>query len=263
MWGWLWLLMSVAAAKSQLIVTADRPCVVVVNLKPYPLQAGSAKLVLDFPDGKEGQQRMMIRSVLGKEMWSGTVDVPQGKKVHGEWISQRMVFGPPIALDRPKLSDKGLYNVDGGWEYRDRPPPVGADTPQVEAVDRGDLVLDAIGEASGADDVGGVAREEQPVDRPAAGSPGVLALHNRTTSWANLVVDGQKVEFRGERRKEMPVGSGPHRVEVRDFHEELVYAGTVWIGAEQTVELHFSETAPPAVPGDPTAWEGSSEEEAP
>ena len=254
MFPWLWLLLSLAQAKSQLIVTTDRPIVVVVNLKPYPLQAGSAKLAVDFPDGKEGRQKVMVRSVLGKELWSGTVDVPVGKKVQGEWMAQQMVFGAPVALNRRRLSDQGLYNVDGEWVYSSYEPKA----KEVEGPKPGegeDLILDAVSEASGEEAVGGVQREEQAVERPAPGAPGVLALQNRTTSWANLVVDGEPVEFRGERRKELPVGSGPHQVEVRDFHHERVVHGVVWVGADATVELHFSETAEPAVPGAPHAWE--------
>jgi len=264
--GWLLaaLLASQAFAKSQLIVVTDRPVVVVVNLKPYPVQGGASKLVIDFPDGKEGRQNMMVRSLLGQELWKGTVDVPVGKRVEGRWESRNMYFSPPTGMDRRRLSDKGLYNVDGEWVYSNKQPASDDDQEAVvEEPDPTDLYVDAVADAAGSDGVGGVRKVEIPPDRPQPGSPGTLALQNRTTSWANLVVDGEAVEFRGERRKELPVGSGPHQVEVRDFHHELRFLGTVWIGAGATVELQFSETAAPAVPGQPDAWEPQEKPEEP
>lgn len=255
MFAWL-LLGSLALAKSQLVITTDRPVVVVVNLKPYPLQGGSAKLVVDFPDGKEGAQRVMIRNLLGQEVWSGSVTVPRDQRVAGEWLAGTMQFAPPQSLSRRRLSDQGLYNVNGEWEYRSSAPAPGEGQPEgPKPGDGEDLFVDVVAEASEADQVGGVVPVEIPPDRPAPGQSATLALQNRTTSWANLVVDGEAVPFRGERRKELPVGSGPHRVEVRDFHDKLVYLGTVWLPADTVVELQFSETAPPAVPGEPDAFE--------
>jgi len=251
------LLATSAQAKSQLIITSDRPVVVVVNLKPYPLQGGPQKLVIDFPDGKEGRQRMMVRSLIGQSLWTGEIDVPVDKRVEGRWAGN-MTFNPPRDLERRKLSDKGLVIVDGKWVYQSEAPRIGPADEQeaiLEPVDPTEAYADAVAAAAGEEGVGGVVQVEVPPDRPAPGSPGVLALQNRTTSWANLVVDGKDVEFRGERRKELPIGSGPHQVEVRDFNHKLRFAGTVWVGPEATVELQFSETAEPAVPGSPDAWE--------
>jgi len=263
-WLSLWMTMSGALAKSQLEVTTDKPVVVVINLKPYPVQGGAAKLKIDFPDGKEGRQRMMVRNLLGQELWSGMVDVPVGKRVEARWENRDIYIAPPKSMSRRRLSDKGLYNVDGEWVYSNKVPEEGSDDQlaQLEGVDPTELFVDVVAEASDSEDVGGVAREEAPVHRPAAGSPGTLALQNRSTSWANLVVDGEPIEFRGERRKELPVGSGPHVVQVRDFHNELRFEGTVWIGADATVELQFSESVAPAVPGAPDAWEPAAKPDA-
>ena len=56
----VWLQMALGA--SQLTVTTDRPVVVFINLKPHPLQPGSTGLQVDFPNGKEGVQRVAIRT---------------------------------------------------------------------------------------------------------------------------------------------------------------------------------------------------------
>ena len=45
--------------------------------------------------------------------------------------------------------------------------------------------------------------------------------------------------------------------------EARFFLGTVWIGAGATVELQFSETAAPAVPGQPDAWEPQEKPEEP
>jgi hypothetical protein len=252
----VWLQMALGA--SQLTVTTDRPVVVFINLKPHPLQPGSTGLQVDFPNGKEGVQRVAIRNVLQELLWSGTVDVPEDTTVHAEFIQKRMEVGVPVRLSKPKLSEKGVYNVDGDW-VRGQPGAL-VKTPAVPVPRRPpeeDAFLGAVTDAATTDGVGGVAREAEVIVRPAAGSgEGTLRLANRTTSWANLVVGDQSISFRGERTQELVLEAGPHRFEVRDFRDNPKWQGTVWVWPSETVELQFSETAAPSAPERPEAFEG-------
>ncbi len=261
------LLCSVALGGSQLVLTSDRPMVVYVNMAPYALKGGSHKIDVDLPDGKEGIQRVAVRNVLQELVWNGEVDVPEGHKVVFSYLNRRVMIGDPERIGRSKLSERGLYNVDGDWvrdkanqnplDVKPKEEPVGPAQPGE------DVFLGAVEEAGNTTGAGGQHTEAEVILRPQAGQgEGVLRLHNRTTSWANLVVDGSDIEFRGERDKELTLGSGPHSFEMRDLRQELVWHGTVWVWPAETVELHFSASAEPAVPDRTEAWEGKASPEA-
>jgi hypothetical protein len=249
-----WL--SIAAAESQLVITSDRAVVVFVNLKPYPIKGGSKPLVVDFPNGKEGDQRVAVRSATSELLWTGVIDVPSGQRVHGEFIQRHLEVSPPEPLNgMRKLSQEGLYNVDGEWTTK-RPAAVAVDEPEPEpARKKDDVYLEAVSAAATADGVG-VPAPAQPGEmaRPGPGGQGVLRLANRSTSWANVVVDGAVIEFRGERDRELSLASGAHVVEIRDFRQQLLFWGTAWVWPDETIELQFSATAAPAVPERPEAW---------
>lgn len=253
-----WLI-STALGASQLVITTDRPVVVFVNLKPHPLQPGSAKLVIDFPDGKEGEQRVAVRTVLQELVWSGPIDVPADTKVYAEWLQRRMQVGAPQPLQKARMSDKGVYNVDGEWvrgQAGVAPPVLPAPAPKPKPVPVEDAFLDAVQDAGQVDGAGGALRSADVIVRPQAGQgEGVLRLANRSTSWSNVVVGDQEVAFRGERQRELTLPSGPHVLEVRDYVDVLKWRGTVWVWPDETVELQFSEGAAPKVPERVEAYE--------
>lgn len=253
-------LCSFALAGSQLVLTSDRPVVAYVNMAPHPLKGGSHKVTLDLADGKGGVQKVAIRNVLQELIWTGEVDVPEHHRVTLSYVNRRVAMSQPESIKRRKLSDRGLYNVDGGW-VKDRPgrDPRDVTSPKEAPKPTGpkeDVFLGAVEEAGSTAGAGGQQEaEEEALSRPAPGlGDGVLRLANRTTSWANLVLDKEDVPFRGERSKELTLGSGPHFLEVRDFRQELVWHGTVWVWPGETVELQFSESAEPAAPERPEAW---------
>ena len=58
------------------------------------------------------------------------------------------------------------------------------------------MFLGAVADAAGTENAGGQHRSAEVIVRPEAGQgDGVLRLANRTTSWANLVVDGATLQL--------------------------------------------------------------------
>ncbi len=274
--GW-WIVTSPHAhAASRLVVQVDRPCVVVVNMKPYPTQGSAVQI--DFPDGKEGEQNLRIRNLLGEQQWAGQVDVPAEKKVVATWELRSMTFGPPEPLqDRPgahdtkrdNLADRGIYVVDGElvhlqpgldpFEVRElaRKGKLKPEPAPTAPVSTEDPFLTAVAEASSTEVAGGGAPTEPaaPTRAPEAGGLGSVQLRNRTGSWANVYVDGAKHEFRGEMEVLLELGTGAHRVEIKDFRDKGTWwAGELWIWPDFTVELHFDQAAPPAALNRAEAW---------
>ena len=155
--------------------------------------------------------------------------------------------------------------MDGTWvrgrshqDPRGENAPRAPSPPETPEPPTSDVFLDAVSEAGGTEGVGGRVTETSEAVRPVAGlGEGTLRLASRTTSWANLKVGTRDVAFRGERSKDLTLGSGPHPVEVRDVSQKLVWQGTVWVFPDDTVELQFSMAAEPAVPARPEAWVGT------
>ncbi len=256
-------LCTMAFGGSELVLSSDRPIVAYVNLAPHPLKGGAHQVVLELDGGKTGVQRVALRNVLQELLWTGEVEVPDNHKVQLRYANRQVTVSEPQRMTRRKLSDGGMRNVDGEWvRGRVQPKPREAPrrvVPEAEPAPAEDVFLGAVTEAGTTDGAGGQHRSATVVVRPGEGQgDGVLRLANRTTSWANLVVDGSDIPFRGERSQEITLASGPHALEVRDFREELVWQGTVWVWPGETVELQFSESAEPAAPDRPDAWEGKA-----
>lgn len=248
-----------AEAKGELVVVVDRPCVVVVNMRPYPTTGDSIHVT--FEADKAGSQNVRIRNLLGEQTWAGRVEVPDGYRVELKWELGHMNVGQPSLLkaNLPKLSDRGLYFVDGelvsGPERRD-PAEIraGARAPAPAPTSHEDPFLSAVEEASSEGGGGGVP-EGPAAAAPAEGGVGKVKLHNRTGSWANVRIDGALTEFRGAFDVELELPSGVRRVEFADFRDkEVWWTGALWVTAGETVELHFSQAVAPSAPDHPDAW---------
>ncbi len=236
-----------ASAAAEVVVRTDRACVVVVNFAPYPTSGG--EVVVRVPDGKEGEQNVRIRNLLGEQQWAGKVDVGPGQRAVLAWASGAMTVGAAEAMPaRSPPREAPPRPPAPAPAPRPAPAPIAAarpsDDPLVAAVR-------AAAESGGGGELAAVA-EVQP---PETGWPASLTLVNRTGSWANVRLDGELFEFRGELERAVPLGSGVHRVEVRDFRDAVTWwTGELWVWPDDTTALQFSQAAAPAVPGRPDAW---------
>lgn len=253
------LLVAPAEAKGELVVNVDRPCVVVVNMRPYPTTGESIRV--EFDSDKTGSQNVRIRNLLGEQTWAGRIEVPDGYRVELKWELGHMNVGDPsqIKAHLPKLSDRGLYFVNGelvtGPERRD-PAEIraGAKADPAAPASSEDPFLSAVADASTEGGGGGVPVAEA-APPPAEGGTGKVKLHNRNGSWANAWIDGTLHEFRGGFDLELTLPSGVHRVEFKDFRDkEVWWSGDLWVWADTTFELQFSQAAPPASLDRPEAW---------
>lgn len=234
-----------ARAAAEVVVSTDRPCVVVVNFAPYPT-SGSQDVVVRIPDGKEGEQNVRIRNLLGEQQWAGKITAAPGQRATLVWARGGMTYGSVTAMPAPKSKTEVA-----------RPPPVRPEAPSpppvpIRASTSEDPLIAAV-KAGTAEGGGGVA--PVPLDPPPTGFAAQVTLQNRTGSWANISLDGEVFEFRGERERALEVGSGVHHVQVREFRDQKVWwTGELWVWPEDALTLQFSQAAPPAVPGRPDAW---------
>ena len=256
---WLWLaVFGVALGKAELVVYADAPVVVFVNLRPFPHKGGAEPITVAIDDGKAGKQRVAIRNALSELVWAGDVEVQDEQRVTIRYSRKSVLVEDIEELQgRRKLGSQGIHLVDGEWTYGSPGRPPKADSGELlpEPAPTEDVYLDAVAEA-GAEgaSAGGDAGPTDAIVRPGPGGRGQLRLANRSTSWANVAIGGEVHLFRGERSKDLELESGPHVVQIRDFKDAVLYQGTLWVWPDALVELQFSPTAAPAVPERPEAW---------
>lgn len=242
---------SPAAADAEVVVTADRPCIVVVNFAPYPTTGGQ-DVVVHLPDGREGEQNVRIRTLLGDQQWAGKVTVGPGQRATLVWARGGMTYGAVEALPPPKSK----ASVPRPSAVRPEPAPTSAPAP-FRPAPPGEDPLVAVVRAAAVEGGGGGRPEAEP-EPPPTGSAASVTLANRTGSWANVSFDGEVFEFRGERERAIELGSGVHRVEFREFRDTQVWwSGELWVFPDDHLELQFSQAAAPAVPGRPDAWHPS------
>ncbi|MCA9489554.1 MAG: hypothetical protein KC621_06510, partial [Myxococcales bacterium] len=139
---------------------------------------------------------------------------------------------------------------------RPAPPPAPLRPPRPSE----DPLVAAVKAASAQGGGGGVA--PTPEEPPPTGYAALVTLENRTGSWANVSFDGEVFEFRGERERPLELGSGVHRVQVRDFRDRVWWTGELWVWPEDVLQLQFSQAAAPAVPGRPDAWHAPEPDQA-
>lgn len=239
------LLMSDALGAAELVVRTDRPCIVVVNLVPYPTSGGD--VTVDLPSGKEGEQNVRIRNLLGEQQWAGKVEVPPDTRRLLKWELGHMNMEPPEPLrgHRPKLSD------------RDGPPTRPGAKPEPAPVEPlpEDPFVSAVADANEQGGGGNLPAPAPAPEAPPSGGTGAVTLANRTGSWANVRIDGALHEFRGDLAKTVALASGVHRVEIGEFRDkETWWSGELWIWPDFTVELQFSEAAAPVAINRAEAW---------
>lgn len=242
-----------ANAESRLRLTSDRPIVIVVNLVPYTFADGTVHTV-DFKDGREGRQNVRVLNLVGQEVWSGHVDVPKDHEVKARWSGR--IFE---VYDQRQLPGKAVSRPSGhpGTSGAAKLDTIAATTssgPEVEALEGVEALLKRAPEPTTAVTTPTPEPGAQP---PPAGVPSRLRLVNRNTSWANVYVGEEKVEFRGGVDPvELELPSGEHRIAFKDFQDKESWGeGTVWVYPDLVVELHFSKNSPPAALNKPEAWQ--------
>lgn len=246
-----------ARAEARLRLTSDRPIVIVVNLVPYTFGDGTVHTA-EFRDGREGLQNVRVLNLLGQEVWSGQVQVPEGYEVKARWSGRtfevydkrRLQEAAPARLATHQDGKSGAARLDA--------IAANASTPSAETqtLDEVESLLRQAEPASGA-----APPAESGPEPPPAGIPSRLRLVNRTTSWANVYVGDEKLEFRGGVDPvEVELPSGEHRVAFKDFQDKESWGeGRVWVYPDLTVELHFSKNSPPAALNKPEAWHPDGE----
>lgn len=243
-------LVPTAHAESRLRLSSDRPVVIVVNMVPHTVgENGTASVTIR--DGKEGNQRVMVRNLLGQEVWSGMVEVPRNTEVRARWKGRSLEVistrpyggGPGKAKPQPRPGSQDLHHL----------AQQGSPSDEVVALDDVDALIRQADATGG----GGAVAEPPPgLPPPPEGQPSRIKLVNRTPSWANVYVDGQLHEFRGQTEPvELQLTSGAHRVEVKDFRDKEDWGtGTLWVYPDVVLELHFSKHEAPAARNLPEAW---------
>lgn len=264
-WVAAWLAWGAPAhAASQLVLTSDRPVIIVVNAKPHSMTGSpDEKIVVKFENGEEGHQNVRVRNLLGVQQWAGKVEVPRGHRITGWWNGKTFDMYKDEALPSARLAESRdrqagqrttdaaerarLYRMRSGGGFPD--PPI----PEEDSHPLDDPYADAVREAGTSsavppDEAGDpvAIEDEAPAPLPAAGGTGTLRLVHRTTSWANAYVDGELVEFRGDSAQELPLSTGPHDVVFRDFRDKEEWSrGTVYVYPDFVVELQFGQHAAP------------------
>lgn len=238
-----------ALAEARLRISSDRPIVIVVNMIPHTFAEGTTKTV-DFKDGKEGRQNVTVRNLLGQEVWSGHVDVPRNHEVRARWSGRIFEVVETKTLASAPPSPRPAGATRSGATKLDQLAEDAGSGPRTP-LDGVETLL-----AHAPDPVTAVAVPSVGPTPPPAGVPSTLKLVNRTTSWANVYVNGDRIEFRGKPEPiELDLPSGAHRVIVKDFQDREIWGqGEVWVYPDEVVELHFSRTPAPATVGKPDAW---------
>jgi hypothetical protein len=233
----LWLAAPQALA-STLVLSSDRPVVILVNALPHTVS--DATVTVPIKDGVE-RANVTVLNLLGQRQYEGSVSVAADTTVYARWEGRsftvvRRVSDAPAATPEPA-------------EYTLPEPPDAPTGPDYAAI----VASSSLGVAA-------VPAEE--ASPPATGrldpgsGPGTLLLVNRNTTWTNVRLDGELYEFRGEpRERELTLTAGPHAVEVWDFQDlKAWWRGTVLVYAGQSVELQFSQHEAPWAVNRPDAW---------
>ena len=234
-----------SARAGTLVLNSDRPVVITVNAVPYTV-SGSQKVT--FAEDKAGSKTLQVLNLLGQVQYRGSVTVPAEGTVSVRWFDGKFTVtnrtsssrntGPTPTIVAP---DEDLPDDFTGLIGTDPPP---AQPPPEDA----EPSTDPDTEPSTAPET------EEPDGTPAPGAAaptgdattGTLLLVSRSTSWINIAIDGNTIEFRGQPQHELVLAPGPHRVEVTDFNGKTTwFTGSVNVVAGTATELQFDRNAPP------------------
>lgn len=256
MWTVLLLLLSTTAhADARLRLTSDRPIVIVVNLVPYTFGNNSVHMV-DFKAGKEGRQNVRVLNLVGQEVWRGQVDVPRNMEVRAKWSGRTFeVYDrrPLPTAPGPRLRSNG---PSGAQKLDALAASVSSAGPEERSLEDVEALLRHAADGSETQETSTSSGGNGASGPPPAGAPARLALVSRNSSWSNVYVNDELVEFRGTTDPvEVPLPSGEHRVVIKDFQDKQTWwRGRVWVYPELTVELQFSKNAEPRSLNQPEAW---------
>jgi len=252
-----------AHAEARIKISADRSVVIVVNLVPHPMTGAKyEEVVIDIADGKEGLQNIRVLNALGQEQWKGQILVQKNQVVKAHWQGRQFkVYDRRNMVNAAYERKKNVKRPVAGHKVLD-------DLAGSNGIPKGeDDVLAALAEANA---VGAEPdtpeptpdEAEEPVGPVVAGIPGKLEVVHRSSSWANVFVNGELAhEYRGEGNSVvLDLPTGEHQVQFRDFQNREDWGhGTVTVYADLVVQLHFSMAEPPAALNRQEAWVPASD----
>ncbi len=269
---------STAHAEARLRLLADRPVVIIVNMVPHTV-GDSAATSVTLRDGKEGNQRVMVRNLLGQELWHGNLVVKRGTITTAKWMNRELV----IVSEKPMKTSR-RYNVRGGVHSADagsrqlndladdgdqidadahlldivaaddpqRPPADYDGTPEPVDPPVDGQTTPAPAPAATADDFDGEVKALVP-----PGSGAMITLISRESSWSNVWLDGELVwEFRGKTSgMRLHIPPGTHELAFKDFQNRNTWAsGTVQAAQDAPVEIRFGMSTGAEAFETPSAW---------
>lgn len=259
------LFLAVSAFAGALEVHAHAPVVFHLNGSAMEYDADGSRA---FVDGLVGGQRIEVRSINGKRLWSGPVEVADDELVRCHWqnramdCSERVAYTEQVTVAAPgvvassgatggSVSAPGVVVAAGPNGAVMGAPGVGVVMgPGGMTVNLGGgegsfYVQSGVG-PSGAS-LGTVVFTEGSAPPPPA-LPARVQLVVRATDgeWADVLVDGRVVmEIRNEDSGMAWISPGVHTVEVREFMAERPYStGRLDTGYSEQITLGITEGEP-------------------
>lgn len=263
---------STAHAEARLHLTTDRPVVIVVNMIPHTV-GDSAGASITLGDGKEGNQRITVRNLVGQELWQGTLLVKRGMVTTARWQNKELVVVDEQPLKRaPKhrpynSQNTGAATARSSQQLRDianQNQPVDADAQLLDLVAAQDETLAPAPASTDAPppETAAAAAATKPFDGEVrllvpVGTGAVITLVSRERSWSNVWMDGQLLwEYRGKsQRIRIHLPAGPHQLEFKDFQDRNTWAaGTLQTAPHAPVEIRFGMSTGAQAFETPDAW---------
>jgi len=249
---------------NQLLVTVDKPVVVIVDGQPLDYVDGTMRVELS--NVTPGRHKVEIRSMLGKLLGEGELVFPEAGRdaiVRAEWkngafavYDTAYVNAPPPAVivieQPPRASTTTSVYVGGGLLGPQA-------TVTTSSSSNSTTVTTSTGYGLGGAVVVVEEHEHGAGRGPAVAVPATrnLTLRSKDGEWGSVYLDGKKVwEIRaGAQEKTITVGTGEHTLEVRDFMENATWCkGLLVVDGRTDLVVGIAEEQEVEVYNDRAAW---------